>query len=266
MEDSLPTRSGRLAVCLLVGVAFPAFLAAQPISARPDLGVRWSTSSTTPPLEVHGVVINADTGEGLQSAQVYFEGTGVGALTNQDGRFQLTAPRAGQFRLAVELIGYRRTIGTIALDEDVGVAVLVATAQQPISNCGLIICAYPGCESGVRVEVRAFDTGLAPEGEITLAVRAGDRSATTTGYAPARDTLYLRQHSTSPEFQASFDSTVAQMPARLFTGGDISPYGPFDVTVSAQSYTPWTASDVWLTDRECLPRVSPLLRVWLLPS
>ncbi|HZD05301.1 MAG TPA: carboxypeptidase-like regulatory domain-containing protein, partial [Longimicrobiales bacterium] len=55
---------------------------------------------------ITGVVMDASSGQTLESAQVHIPGTVVGGLTNEQGRFLLTNVPVGTHTLRVELIGY----------------------------------------------------------------------------------------------------------------------------------------------------------------
>lgn len=265
MNSCIDRRSYLAALALLAAVlAGP--LAAQAIASRPDLGIRWAESRAAGPLEIVGLVVDVNTGLALEQALVFLSRQSVdhtGTKTDKDGRFALRAPAPGEYQLRFDLIGYRRYSAVLQVGTEAGVAVQIGTEQPPSPDQCEVICGYPpGCESGVRVEVRALDTGLAPKGPVSLAVRAGELRATVSGLAPANDPLYRE---VLPEDQAELASRADLMPVWLFTGGDLGTYGPFDVTVSARSYSDWTASGVWLTDEGCA-KVSPLLRVWLLPG
>lgn len=260
------TARWRQVALLAILASQPVAGAGQPVSIRPDTGLRWAPSSAVAPMVVRGIVIDVVTGEGLEAVQVYPSDGHVGALTDLEGRFELVMPDSGRYELVADRIGFSRTADTIVVRADGGIFAQFAMTQIPLSVCGLIVCAWPGCESGVRVEVRDLDTGRAPAGEVTLTVSSEGQTRSTRGLAPARDTAYLQSRFTTPEYQEVFDSAAAAMPVRLHTGGDVDTYGPFEVSVSSSQYHDWTASNVWLSDRACLPRVSPLLRVWLLPS
>lgn len=94
---------------------------------------------------IRGSVTDAQTGEPVSGAQVSIRGTGIGTITNNDGRYILASVPAGRVELRVEYIGYSpqaRTItvaagGTATEDFEMGVTAiqleeLVATgyAQQ----------------------------------------------------------------------------------------------------------------------------------------
>ncbi|MBW3552756.1 MAG: SusC/RagA family TonB-linked outer membrane protein, partial [Gemmatimonadetes bacterium] len=55
---------------------------------------------------VRGSVTDAQTGQPISGAQVAIRGTGIGTLTNSDGRYVLTNVPAGRLEIRVEYIGY----------------------------------------------------------------------------------------------------------------------------------------------------------------
>ena len=64
---------------------------------------------------VQGQVVDANTGQPLPSAQVTVEGTGLGGLTNQQGRFLILNVPAGQQTLRAILIGYSPDEATVTV-------------------------------------------------------------------------------------------------------------------------------------------------------
>lgn len=91
--------------------------------------------------ELHGIVRSAATGELLENARVIIEGTDLGALTDEDGRFSIRAVPSGDVVLVVERLGYataRRTVraGNVApiefrLEEEaLAVGDIVVTASR----------------------------------------------------------------------------------------------------------------------------------------
>ena len=53
-----------------------------------------------------GYVLDGSSGEGLPGANVYFEGTGIGAATNVDGYFVLSKVPAGRYTLRITYLGF----------------------------------------------------------------------------------------------------------------------------------------------------------------
>ncbi len=56
--------------------------------------------------KVIGVVIDSETGEGLIGANIYFEGTTLGAASDLDGSFFISPVPPGQYTLIVQMISY----------------------------------------------------------------------------------------------------------------------------------------------------------------
>ncbi len=117
---------------LAVAIALTAFGAPRSLAAQEPGAIR-------------GTVTDAQTGEPISGAQVMIRGTGIGTITNNDGRYLLTRVPSGRAEVRVEYIGYSpqaRTItvaagGTATEDFQLGVTAiqleeLVATgyAQQ----------------------------------------------------------------------------------------------------------------------------------------
>ena len=248
------------AVCLVL----PDLVSAQRPDTRPDLGMRSWFSEGVPPLQIVGAIFDADTGVGLESAQVYLRGSSVGALADESGRFSLQAPRPGSYVLVAELIGYR-TMSTELNLQNQGAEVQIATEERPLTMCGMMVCPYPGCGSGVSAEVRDLETGIAPQVEVTLTVTAGGETASSVGVAPALDSAYLASRRPAGGFEAVFDSVTAALPVKLHAGGALGSDAAFDVRVEALGYHPWEATGVWVLPRECLPDMSATLKVWLQP-
>ena len=70
----------------------------------PAHGQRLTPSS--PPTEVRGVVVDAESGEPLPGAHVFISETMVGTTADSTGRFRLTGIRPGSKRLVVSMLGF----------------------------------------------------------------------------------------------------------------------------------------------------------------
>ncbi len=64
---------------------------------------------------VSGRVTDASTLEPLTGAQVFIQGTNLGALTDQDGRYRIEGVPAGTYEVTVRLIGYRQASDDVAV-------------------------------------------------------------------------------------------------------------------------------------------------------
>jgi TonB-linked SusC/RagA family outer membrane protein len=117
----LSALKGRLTRALgagAVAAAFGLFLGASPALAQDGA--------------VAGQVVDAQTLEPIAGAQVFVEGTQLGELTNQEGRYRITGVPAGQQTVAVQLIGYTRSTQTVSVS-----AGEVATADFELEQTAL---------------------------------------------------------------------------------------------------------------------------------
>ncbi|MFM9092951.1 MAG: carboxypeptidase regulatory-like domain-containing protein, partial [Verrucomicrobiota bacterium] len=79
------------------------------------LAALWAGAGAAQAQTVEGRVFNAATGLALAKARVTVEGTNVGVLTDETGRFRLTGLAAGEARLGVAFIGFDRQTATVAV-------------------------------------------------------------------------------------------------------------------------------------------------------
>ncbi|MDP2577092.1 MAG: carboxypeptidase-like regulatory domain-containing protein, partial [Candidatus Palauibacterales bacterium] len=92
MEREVLLRRGfKLAFATLAFVA----VAAAPLGAQITSG------------KLTGVVTDAQTGEALAGAQIYIDGTGLGSLSAENGRYFLIHVPPGTYSVVTELIGYQ---------------------------------------------------------------------------------------------------------------------------------------------------------------
>jgi TonB-linked SusC/RagA family outer membrane protein len=99
---------------------------------------------------IGGVVVDAQTGRALPSAQVFIAGTNQGVLTNQTGRFLFVGVDRGPVQVQVKMIGYadasmeanpgdmnlrfEMKVSAVSLDEIVVTGTPGATAKKAIGN------------------------------------------------------------------------------------------------------------------------------------
>ncbi|NIP80526.1 MAG: TonB-dependent receptor plug domain-containing protein, partial [Gemmatimonadetes bacterium] len=88
MKNSCVALAATAVIWMLTALAAP-----QPLSAQEQGSIR-------------GAVTDAQTGQPIAGAQVSIRGTGIGTITNNDGRYILTSVPAGRVELRVEYIGY----------------------------------------------------------------------------------------------------------------------------------------------------------------
>jgi TonB-linked SusC/RagA family outer membrane protein len=108
----------------------------------------WSAGATPADAQqtgtVQGVVVDATTQRPMSSAQVTIQGTQLGTLTNQQGRFQLLNVPAGAHTLRVELVGYAATTRQINVVAGEATTVNVTLEQTAIALQELVVTGVSG--------------------------------------------------------------------------------------------------------------------------
>ena len=150
--------------------------------------------------QVTGVVRNAANAQPLDGAQVYIEGTGVGTLTNDAGRFLLTNVPVGRQVLTFEILGYttRREEVTVAAGQTLSLE--IGLDQSAVDLEELVVVGY-GTQrrrdvSGSVASVRGEDIAQAavtPNIQATLQGRlAGVNVAESSGEPGAAPQIQIR--------------------------------------------------------------------------
>ena len=88
-----------------------------------------------------GSVVDATTQRALQSAQVFVPGTGLGALTAQNGRFTLSNVPAGTQTIRVLLIGYAQQDRTVNVTPGATMEIAIPLQSTAVSLEGLVVTA-----------------------------------------------------------------------------------------------------------------------------
>lgn len=193
-------------------------------------------SWVVPEGEVRGIVIDADSGEPVEGAQVFAMETQVGALTDSRGRFVLRGLPRGTYVIAARSSGYVEARVSIDMVPQVGWAARFSLHRSDLRNCGLVVCG-DDCGS-VAVHARDAMTGLAPTVPVALRVsRGSDRYWDFATGEPG-------------------DSVI-----RVAAGRGS---GPFAVEVAAAGYEPWYVDEVIVELDECGGSRSDPLHAWLL--
>ncbi len=82
---------------------------------------------------VSGRVTDAKTGQGVPSARVTLNGTGLGGLTNDSGGFRITNVPPGTYTLTVRRVGYAQGLGSVTVVAD----------EEAVSDVSLELSASP---------------------------------------------------------------------------------------------------------------------------
>ena len=91
-----------------------------------------------------GAVLNARTGGDLVSIQIYLPALGLGALTNQSGRFLIVNVPAGNHLIVAEGLGYRSMSQQITVGADQTVQVNFALEEAPLGLDEIIVTGTAG--------------------------------------------------------------------------------------------------------------------------
>jgi TonB family protein len=98
--------------------------------------------------QITGTISSAGTGQPLADVQVYVPGTGLGTLTNTDGRFLILDVPAGEYEIVAELVGYgvRSELVTVPVDDYVRVDLDLRLRAIPLTP--LVIVVNPDAAGG----------------------------------------------------------------------------------------------------------------------
>ncbi len=114
---TVPKRRWKRANAMSGAVALAFALLAGPLSAQTGT--------------ISGVLTNGETGEPLSNVQISVEGTGLGTLTNNQGRFLILNVPAGDREVVAQLIGFREERHTVSLGS--GESALADISMYPLA-------------------------------------------------------------------------------------------------------------------------------------
>jgi TonB-linked SusC/RagA family outer membrane protein len=101
---------------------------------------------------ITGVVRGAETQRPLQGAQVYIQGTRIGALTSRDGRYLITNVPVGTHEVRVALIGYSQGVTSVVVGAGQTATADFAVSETAVSLEGIVV-------TGTAAQVRAREVG-----------------------------------------------------------------------------------------------------------
>ncbi len=114
---------------------------------------------------VSGTVVSAQTGEPLSAAQVSIEGTGLGALTQSNGKFLITRVPAGTYRVNIILIGFASTSAQVAVAGGSTAVVDVRMTPQAISLSEIVVTGVAGATQRTKLP---FDVAQVRIGDLPI--------------------------------------------------------------------------------------------------
>lgn len=242
--DSIEGRIGFQSVSLAARIDS---LERRNVRGEPQTSVRESDTDSTRTTEseavgtpavqegvIVGIVMDVETGQPLEAAQVAIRDVMIGDLSDQSGRFEIPGVPLGEYELRAAMVGYA----------PVGLRIRVDRAQGVVARFLLRPHAWVDCEfisvRRVRATVRDVVTGLAPATATALRVSNGRERWWALGNADGEgDSLDL----------------VVQVGT-----------GPLSVEVAAEGYALWRGTAVMPQSEGCVPGGSATLDVWLLPT
>ena len=86
-----------------------------------------------------GTVVHAETGAPLAGAQVVVEGTAIGALTNEEGRFVIANAPAGDQSVRVVMLGFAQANDTVTIGPDEPADVTFELSPKMMELSGLVV-------------------------------------------------------------------------------------------------------------------------------
>ncbi|MEZ4414569.1 MAG: SusC/RagA family TonB-linked outer membrane protein [Gemmatimonadota bacterium] len=105
---------------------------------------------------IAGTITDAGSQRPLESAQVFIEGTGIGALTNSSGRYILLNVPAGTHTIRVQLVGYKEGTSTVTVTSGQSSVADVAISQTAIELSEIVVTG-----AGVATEKRKLGNTIA---------------------------------------------------------------------------------------------------------
>ncbi len=103
---------------------------------------------------ITGVVRASETQRPLQGAQVFIQGTRIGALTNTEGRYLIQSVPTGTHEVRVTIIGYSQGSTTVVVGAGQTATADFAVGETAVALEGLVV-------TGTAAEVRAREVGNA---------------------------------------------------------------------------------------------------------
>lgn len=182
---------------------------------------------------IRGIVLDHETGEPIEAAQVHLRNTQIGALSDTSGHFEIQRVPPGQHQLMAERVGYTPVTVGVSVQPPQGVVARFQLRPHEWVECEAIVV------RGVWVRVRDVLTGLAPA------------TATAMRVSNERDRWWALGHAEPEDESLTLSVQVGT--------------GPLKVEVAAEGYAPWADRAVPPQSLRCGAAGSASFDVWLLP-
>ena len=131
--------------------------------------------------QVTGRVVDQQTGEPIAAVQVFIPGAGIGALSQQNGRYLLLNVPAGTYTLSAQRIGYREQTAEITVAAGATVVRDFALSEEALGLDEIIVTGTPG---GTQRRAIGNAVTVVSVAEVTLAVPASTMEHLLMGRAP----------------------------------------------------------------------------------
>lgn len=200
---------------------------------------------------VVGRVLGSGTSEPLASAQVFLEGTSVGALTEADGRYALGGVPAGLHDVRVQLIGYASRTVAVAIVEGRTTILDIVLEPEAVALEGVVVtsAAQRGSTAALLTERRRAPVLSDAVGAEQMARTAGGSAGAALRRVPGVSVVdgrfaYVRglgeRYGATTLDGAPLASPV---PDRKVIPLDVIPSGLLQSIVTAKSFSPEQPGD-----------------------
>lgn len=113
-----------------------------------------------------GEVRDAETGDPIENASIYYRYTKIGTTTNADGFFMLRVDQQAELKLIVSAVGYKRQVFTIVPGDSKGMHVQLEPKATPISEIVVSPGSNPAIPLMAKVREHAQENSMLYDGEI----------------------------------------------------------------------------------------------------
>lgn len=130
---------------------------------------------------ITGRVTDGRTGEPISAAQIFIEGTGVGSLSQANGRYLLQNVPDGTHTLSAERIGYATVFAEITVTSGATVVQDFVMFPQAVAMDEIVVTGVPG---GTRIRAIGNSVGTVRASGVTTAAAIGDVQSVLQGRTP----------------------------------------------------------------------------------
>lgn len=111
---------------------------------------------------IKGKVVDAETGAALPGVNVVLRGTGLGAMTAEDGSFEIAKLKARAYEVTASMIGYKAATQMVTLAAGREVALEIKLEAKPVTLGDILVQADHPVSAASSRAVRDFDLQIRP--------------------------------------------------------------------------------------------------------